>query len=77
MISPSGIAMTTWKDWNLEEVPPFLLNESHQFLMIVNGFSPVHLNQSDRRDWGETRYSMRIGYKTLISDNALPEKSAI
>jgi hypothetical protein len=38
---------------------------------------PVHLNHSDRRDWGETRYSVRIGYKTILSDNALPEKSTI
>ena len=43
----------TWKNWNLGEVPIFLLNESHQFLMILNGSSPIHLNLNDSREWGE------------------------
>jgi hypothetical protein len=45
--------------------------------MIVNGSSPVHLNQNDSRDWGEAGYSVRMGYKNLLHDNDLPEKSAI
>jgi hypothetical protein len=32
----------------------------------------VHFNQKERRDWGETGYPVRNGYKYLLSNNDLP-----
>jgi hypothetical protein len=61
----------------LGEVPPFLLNESHQFLLIVIGCYPIHINQDDSRGWGEARYFVRMGYKNILHDKDLLEKSTI
>jgi hypothetical protein len=64
----------SWKGWNLGEVPPNFLNDSHLFLMKINGSSPVHLHQKDIKGWGATGYTVREGYKILLSQSQLPRK---
>jgi hypothetical protein len=59
------------------DFPSNMLIASRHFLMNINGLSPVHLNQKDRRDWGEIGYYVRNGCKSLLSDNDLPKKLAI
>jgi hypothetical protein len=54
------------------EVPSNILIASQHFLMNINGFSLVHFNQKERRDWGETGYPVRNGYKYILSNNDLP-----
>jgi hypothetical protein len=67
----------SWKGWNLGEVPPNLIPTSQSFLLIINGSTPVHLQQQDCRGWGSSGYSVKEGYKLLLNQSQLPEKSNI
>jgi hypothetical protein len=45
--------------------------------MNINGSAPVHLQQKDKEVGVPAGYSVKEGYKILLSQSQLPEKSAI
>jgi hypothetical protein len=66
-----------WKGWNLGDVPPHLSRVVQSFLLLINGSTLVHRQQRDNRGWGTSRYTVKEGYKLLIKQSQLLEKSNI